>query len=238
MGNRTLSLSLVLRALALDSDAYDELRRDDNPFVEGLFFIVLVGAFTALLSLVGQLIAWAGTPDMTAIKDIVLQTYQQAPWWASIQGNPEALRQFQQFWDIAWQAFPALFGAPNPGSAALNIIGWPLGMLLSWLFYGVLAHLFARLLRGAGSLGQTLGLTALSFAPLLLRGLGFIPYLTLGAVLSTWQLLCRFKALRSAHELSWGRAFWATLLPFAVYLIFWLLLTGVGVAAIAALAGR
>jgi hypothetical protein len=27
--------------------------------------------------------------------------------------------------------------------------------------------------------------------------------------------------VRSAGQMSWGRAFWATLLPFAVYLVFW-----------------
>ncbi|PKO21468.1 MAG: hypothetical protein CVU38_14540, partial [Chloroflexi bacterium HGW-Chloroflexi-1] len=71
-----------------------------------------------------------------------------------------------------------------------------------------------------------------------LRGLGFIPFLTIGGVLSTWQLICRYKALRSAHGLSWGRTFWATILPFAVYLLCWLLVAGLGGAVIAAIVGR
>jgi hypothetical protein len=58
MGYRTLSLGLVLRALFLDTSAYDAMRDDDNPFVEGAFLVVVVGALTALLSLVGQLIAF------------------------------------------------------------------------------------------------------------------------------------------------------------------------------------
>ena len=62
MGHRTLSLGLVLRALFLDSDAYAELRDDDNPFVEGLFLLVIIGILTALLNLIGQLLAWASTP--------------------------------------------------------------------------------------------------------------------------------------------------------------------------------
>lgn len=238
MGNRTLSLGLVLRALFLDSEAYEQLRQDDNPFVEGLFLLAIIGAVTALLNAVGQVIAWAGMPSLDAIKAIVLEAYQQAPWWQFIAGSAESLRQFQQLWDLGWQIFPALFGVPNPGNAALNIILWPLGMVLSWLVYGILAHLFARLLRGTGSLGQTLGLTALAATPLLLRGLGFIPYFTIGGVLGTWQLICRYKAIRTAHELTWGRAFWATVLPFAVYAVFWLLVGGVGVAIVAAMAGR
>ncbi len=35
MGHRTLSLALIWRALFLDADAYEDLRDDDNPFVEG-----------------------------------------------------------------------------------------------------------------------------------------------------------------------------------------------------------
>ena len=62
MGHRTLSLNLVLRALFLDSNAYAELRDDDNPFVEGLFLIVLIGVISAMAALIGQLLAWASTP--------------------------------------------------------------------------------------------------------------------------------------------------------------------------------
>jgi hypothetical protein len=45
-------------------------------------------------------------------------------------------------------------------------------------------------------------------------------------VLNTWQLILRYKAVRSAHGLSWGRSLAATLLPYLAYLLFWLLLTG------------
>ncbi|MCX7669287.1 MAG: hypothetical protein N2439_04365, partial [Anaerolineae bacterium] len=62
------------------------------------------------------------------------------------------------------------------------------------------------------------------------------------AALNTWQLLCRYKAIRSAGQLSWGRAFWATVLPFAVYLILWAVagvLAALGIlAAVAAQGGR
>ncbi len=224
MGHRTLSLKLVLRALFLDGNAYAELRDDDNPFVEGLFLIVIIGVVTAMLALIGQLLAWASTPNLNAIKEIVLQNLQHMSWWSFMAGNPAALAQFQRWYDVGWQVVPALFGAPSPTTAALNIVTWPAGMLLSWLVYGVLAHVFARLLRGTGSLGQTLGVTALATTPLLLRGLHVVPFLVLGGVLNTWQLICRYKALRTTHNLTWGRAFWATLLPFLVYLLFWLVL--------------
>ncbi len=238
MGHRTLSLGLVFRALFLDTDAYDQLRDDDNPFVEGLFLIVIIGAITALLSLIGQFLAWAGSPSLNTIRDLILTMYQRQSWWSAISGNAEALRQFQQWWDLGWQIFPNLAGAPNPATAAFNILLWPLAALLSWFVYGLLAHLFARIFGGKGTVGQTLGTLALAFTPLLLRGLGFIPYFTVGAVMSTWQLLCRYKAVRSVHRLSWGRALGATVLPFLVYLLFWLLVGGIGAAVIAVVVRR
>ncbi len=238
MGHRTLSLGLVLRAFFLDGAAYDALRDDDNPFVEGAFLIVLIGIATALLSLVGQALAWASTPSIDTIKAIVLQNLQGMPWWSALASNPQALAQFNRQWDLGWQIFPRLFGAPDPTAAALNILTWPVVALLSWLIYGILVYLFARLLRGSGTLNQTLGTTALAATPLMLHGLGLIPFLTVGAVINTWQLLCRYRAVRSAHRLPVGRAAWATVLPFAVYLLFWLLVAGVAVLAIVLLARR
>lgn len=240
MGHRTLSIGLVLRALFLDRDAYNQLRDDDNPFMEGLFLVVIIGAVTALLNLVGQLLAWAGTPAMNDIKEAVWQSFPSMPWWSQMAGNATFMEQFKKYFDLGWQIFPQLFGAPNPGSAALNIILWPLMGVLSWLIYGLLAHLFARLLGGSGRIGQTLGVLSLSMTPLLLRGLGFVPYFTVGAVVNTWQLICRYKALRSAQQLSWGRAFWATVLPFGVYLVCWIIvgvIAALGIAAVAS-AGR
>jgi hypothetical protein len=238
MGYRTLSLNLVFRALFLDSDAYDQLRDDDNPFIEGLFLVVIIAAGTAVLNLIGQFLAWASIPQMGAIKQVVWEALQGTPWWGVMTANPQALRAFQGVWDLNWQIFPKLFGAPDPGVAALNILIWPLTAVVGWLIYGVLAHLFAKLLSGTGSLNETLGTTALGFSPLLFRGLGFIPFFVVGSAIATWQLICRYKAVRSAHRLSWGRAFWATLLPFAVYLLFWLFLGGIGAVIVAVLAGR
>ena len=76
MGNRTLSPGLVLRALFLDSEAYAELRDDDNPFIEGLFLLVIIGVLTAFLAVIGQLLAWASTPNLAAIKDVVFRNLQ------------------------------------------------------------------------------------------------------------------------------------------------------------------
>ena len=114
MGHRTLSLRLIFEALFLQDGADHELRQDDNPFVEGLFLVVLVGVITALLAWVGQLLTWASTPQLDAIKQLILNAYQRMPWWAEAMSVPGVSEQFQRFWNLGWQVFPVLFHAPNP----------------------------------------------------------------------------------------------------------------------------
>jgi hypothetical protein len=48
----------------------------------------------------------------------------------------------------------------------------------------------------------------------------------MGGVLSTWQLLSRYKAVRSAHQLPWGSAIGATLLPYLLAGLLAVLATG------------
>lgn len=238
MGHRTLTLGLVLRALFLDSEAFDEVRDDDNPFVEGLFLLVLMGLVTAALTLIGQLIAWGSVPQVSSIREVVMTALQQQPWWSSLNADPQASSTFQTLWDGLWRALPPLFGAPDPAMSALNLLVWPVWLVASWLIYAALAHGFARWLGGAGAFGGVLGATALSFTPILFRGLGIVPFIALGGALNTWQLILRYKAIRSAHGLTWGRALAATLLPYAVYLVLGLLAGGAALLFISLLAGR
>ena len=238
MGHRTLSLALVLRALFLDSEAFDELRDDDDPFVEGLFLLVIIGLVAAALALVGQVLAWGSVPHIDAIRDVVLNNLEQQPWWPAIGSNPGVLAVFQRIWDAGWRVLPPLFGAPDLGRAALNLLVWPIWLVLSWLVYALLAHGFARWLGGRGSLRGALGTAALSFTPFLLNGLSIVPFVVFGGVLNTWQLILRYKAVRSAHALPWGRSVAATLLPYLVYLVLWLLLGTALVLVVAAIVGR
>jgi hypothetical protein len=224
MGHRTLSLALLFRALILDSEAFDELRDDDDPLIEGLFLLVLIGVAAAALALIGQVLAWGSVPRIDAIRNVVINGLQQQPWWPALGSNPQALAVFQQIWDFGWRVFPALFGAPDPARAALNLLVWPIWLVLSWLVYGLLAHGFASLMGGRGSLRGALGAVSLAFTPFLFHGLGIVPFLVFGGVLNTWQLLLRYKAVRSAHGLPWGRSVVATLLPYLVYVVVWFLL--------------
>ncbi|MGD2205321.1 MAG: Yip1 family protein [Anaerolineae bacterium] len=229
------SLRLGWSALLFNTDAYEEMRTADNPVVKGLILIVVVGVVIALLGLVGTAIEWASTPDLGAIKDTIFRYMPQMPWWdEALRGLPDFPRQFKEWYDLGWQIFPRVFGAPNVGGAALSIITTPLGLVIRWLVYGLLAYLFARWLGGTADFSETLGVLALAVAPQALNVLTLLPFVELGSLVSVWGLLCAYFGLKTAHRLSWDRAVWATLLPFTLALVLLLLAGCLGTAIVAA----
>jgi hypothetical protein len=212
-------------ALFLQRRAYQAMADDDNPFVEGLFVLVVVGVLVALAGIVGTTLEWASSPNLNAIQEVVLRNLQGMPWWSQMEqaGGAEATQMFQQIWDMNWQIVSVL--TPSPASSLAGIVTVPLGLIFGWLLFGVIAHALARLFGGTATLSQTLGVTALAAAPQLVSLVTVIPFAVVAGV-GTWTLLCRYMALRTAHDLSWPRAVWATILPPIILgLIFGVLIT-------------
>jgi len=209
------SLRLGWNALLFEEDAYEEMAASTSPVVKGLIFIVVVGVIIALCGLVGTGLEWASIPNLGEIRDTAFFYMKQMPFWDAIaQEDPMALEQFEEWYQRGWDIFPRLFGAPDVGSAVLGIIMIPLGLVIRWLIYGLLAYVFARWLGGSGSLSKTLGVLALAVAPQALNVLTIIPFLQVGSIVAVWGLLCAYYGLKTAHNLSWTRAAWVTLLPF------------------------
>lgn len=227
------TLRLGWNALLLKDKAYEEMRSDPNPVVKGLILIVVVGLAVALLGFVGNVLEWASMPDLNEIKDTTFYYMTRMPWWEEASEDPEFERIFEQVWDWSWRFATTL--SPSLGGAALNIIFTPLGLIVRWLIYGLLAYLFARSLGGAGDLSETLGVLALAVAPQALNALSFFPYVAVGGVVSIWGILCAYLGLKIAHKLPWHRALWATLLPFILVFVVALLASCLGTAIFAAI---
>ena len=213
------SLRLGWDALLLKEEAYEKMRVADNPVIKGLILIIVVGVAVALLGLVGSVLEWATTPNLSEIREVVWTSLKQMPWWQEAARAPGFVDQFEQFYNTGWDVFPSLFGAATLGSALADIILIPLGLIIRWLLYGIVAYIFARWMRGTASLSQTLGVLALAVAPQALTALGILPYVTLGSLVGIWAILCAYVGLKTAHKLSWAEAMWATLLPFIVVLV-------------------
>jgi hypothetical protein len=206
------TLRLGWNALLLKTEAYEKMRTDPNPVVKGLLLIVIVGVAIALLGFVGNLLEWATTPNLSEIMDTIFSYMKQMPWWEMAARDPDFERIFDQIWNTNWSFVKAF--SPSPVGAAVNIVFTPVGLIVRWLIYGLLAYLFARWLGGTADLSETLGVLALAVAPQALNALTFFPYVTVGSVIGIWGILCAYVGLKTAHKLPWHRAFWATLLPF------------------------
>ncbi len=202
---------LGLGALFLKEETYQKMREETNPVVKGLILILLVAVVVALAAAVGKVLEWSTTPDLSNLKNIILQELQKMPWYAQMAREPQAVQTFQQIWDSVWQ-FVTPMTMVNVAGALLGIITNPILLALRWLIYGVVAFVFARMLGGKGNLTQTLGCTALAVTPEILGVFQLFPYVQLGGV-AVWGLACSYVGLKTAQQLTPWRAFWATVLP-------------------------
>jgi hypothetical protein len=217
--------------LFLRTDAYEEMRGARSPFLTGLIIIVVVGVIIAIAALVGTALEWASSPNLGDIQETVYQGIIQMPWYQeALQEVPGYDEIFLQWYELGW-TLGRTFGDASPGSALGGLVLTPLSLVIGWLVYGLLAHLFARLLKGEATLSQTLGCTALAVAPQLLKLTELVPYVAVGGVVGTWVLICRYAALKQAHRFTWGRAFWATVLPFAALWLLALIFAAIGILA-------
>ena len=215
---------LIGRGLFLEPGAYDEAADSDNPFVDGLFMVVIIGVVVAIAGAIGQAILWAMTPDLGEVKQIVYEGLLQLPLFEMMRENAIAFDMFQQNYDMGWQI--AEFLNPSFGGIFAGLIMGPLALIIGWLWFAIIAHAVAKLLGGNGRLSETLGATALATAPALLNVFGIIPTVVVAAV-GIWMLLARYIAVRRVHEnLSWGRSLIAVLSPMVVSIILFILFGG------------
>ncbi len=221
----TQSFGLLWDALFLDRRAYARMGEDESPAKKGLVILIVLGLALGVAGFIGATLEWASSPSLEAIKETVYEINTQAPWWQFMTQQPEALEFYNQIWEQVWQIVE--IATPTPASSLSGLIARPIGLVLSWLIFGLVVHLFARLLGGSAALGQTLGATALASAPQLLGLLTALPFVVLAGI-GVWTFLCRYMAIRVVHELSWGRALWAVLLTFLAFILLMFILGLVG----------
>jgi hypothetical protein len=226
-------LPTVAGALTFRDEVYRAAAEQPQPVRRGLVFIVTIGVITALAAVVGAALSTWTSPNMAALKTTIIDGVMSMPWTKELTPEQlaEAQRNMTQVMDTVWQIIGAV--VPNVPAALVGVITQPVSMILFWLVFGAVAHLFARLLAGHGTLAQTYGATALAAAPALLGVVKVIPTVQ-AAGLTTWALICTYLALKHAHGLTPGRAFWATVLPMVVFGLFVMLVAGSVAAVIAA----
>ena len=239
---------LTLRgALTLDGDFFRRFHARHDVFLRGVVLVAVVALIAALPVFIIDLVDHLGNPTNQA--DAIAQQFQQAiqnmtPYLKGM--SPEALAQINQGFEVGSEIATRIAAIPTPiprpvgsGLQALGSwlskpfanAGFPLSVasLATWLGYGLLVMLFARLLGGRGDMAGFFGTTSLYAVPHLLNFLGPVPYLgpLTGLIAFFWGAIIYIKATAVSHELTIERSLLAVLLPLLVALVI-LILVGLG----------
>lgn len=214
-------LGLLGQALFLNGAAYAAIREHRSPFRRGFLALLAVLGIVALARLIGLGLGLLVAPQLGSIQQIVHDFLIGLPWYSQqVQLDPQFQAQFEFGHTAAWDLIRLILGAPAPLQVGALYVGFSLITLLNWLVYGVLAHLFARWLGGQARFGQTMGVLALAYAPLLL----FVVELAPGAAMPVslvfaLLLVGKFLAISQGHGLSGGYALAAVAAPYLVVLV-------------------
>jgi hypothetical protein len=111
---------------------------------------------------------------------------------------------------------------PGLLAALLSALGlwlnWPLGWLANWIIYGAVVAGLARLMGAPNNLQTLFAATSFTAAPLVLTGLGPIPFLGPLAVIAgaIWAFALYYQGVRRVTGLDAVRTLLSMLLPVAV----------------------
>ena len=179
----------------------------DNPYAlrEGFLVVLMVGILVGIAGLIGNLLSRLASPDPLATLAIVQRSLERMALVVELQRiNPDFSL------DPVFSQLATTFSILQ-WSGVIGALITPFVYLLGWLIYGIIAHLVARALGGEGTLSQTLGCTALASGANLLAIAQVLPFVEIAGTTLLGLIGC-YIGLRTAHQLSAWRAFWAALL--------------------------
>jgi hypothetical protein len=99
-----------------------------------------------------------------------------------------------------------------------GVVSYPFGWLATYILYGLLVLVAAKILGGSATVQQMLGCTALAAVPFILGVFGLIPQLGYwpGAIAFLWGLVIYVMGTTVANEFGIGQAILAVILPILV----------------------
>ncbi|MFQ6058270.1 MAG: YIP1 family protein [Anaerolineae bacterium] len=215
--------------LLLEDQAFFKLKASTDVFTRGLLIIaavgLIVGLVTSAISFVQEV---TGPPPEVAMQE-ARRGIEQGIRMAESFGapiDPEIRELIKTYMDAGFKIAARVVRVaeattPLPGpigdlfEAVGRFVSYPFGWISTWMFYGLLVLLFAKLMGGRATIQQMLGTTSLVAVPHLLDLFGFIPCLgfLLGVVAFFWGLAIYVKGTAVANDFGLGKATLAVLLP-------------------------
>lgn len=214
-------LRLLGRTLLLGNEPYVAVRDGAKPGRRGFVIILVIIGLVVLAQLIGYWLGALTAPRLDSLQSLLYTAVVDLPWYAEqVQLDPTFATQFQQGYLVAWEALRIVLGYPTVTATGATIAAVVLLTLLNWFIFAVLAHWLARWYGSRASFGQTLGVLALAYAPLLLRVVEIVP----GAVAPTaliflLMLATKFLALKTVHGLGSFATLFVLLAPYVIVLV-------------------
>lgn len=208
---------LVREALLLNYRAFDKVKAAKDPLRRGLTILGLILLLLLVARGLQLLLGYLTTPRFDVLSADILDQVTGLNWYTEqATANPAFAQQFALAYEAVWQLIRVVGGFPSALGTIVALVSTAGSLLLGWLLYGSLAHVLARWFGGNAPLKQFLGPLALSYAPMLLFGLAFIPGLEIGGTLVfLYMLTTKFIAIRRTYLLSPGYSLAVLLAPYA-----------------------
>ncbi len=182
---------------------------------QGIGMIVVLGLVAGVVPLVANL--WLGIRMGAAVPFAAAAT-ALSDLAAAYTDNPAA-NQIANSAGMMAGIEPRLPGFLAALLSALGMwLNWPLGWLSNWLIYGAVVTGLARLLGANNRLQIHFAATSFAAVPLLLTGLGPVPFVGPLAVISAfvWAAILYYKAVRLVTGLDPMRTLLSMFVPVAV----------------------
>lgn len=236
-------IELSRGALSLKDDAFARMRDAPDGFQKALLLIVavslLVGLVASGISLIQELTQPPLEVQFQEIERGIEQGLASAEQFgaeidpearAAIQTSlREGFRMGRRIAEVAIGTMPL----PAPVSSLFEALGgWAsaaFSWLGSWMLYGLIVLIIAKLLGGTATIQEMLSATSLSVVPHVLDAfgplLGVIPCVgglagaALGLVTLVWGLAIYVKGTAAANRFSTGKALVAVLLPIVLLVL-------------------
>lgn len=224
-------VQLCRGALLLDTHTFIELKKSADVFQKGVLIIAMISLIVGLIaSAVGFVQDVTAPPSEEQRSEV--ERGRRASEIVELLGDridPETQERLRGYITSGMEAGSRIAETPAPLPAAVGdlfealgqFVSYPFGWMATWMLYGLLVLLAAKILGGRATVQQMLGCTALAAVPFILGVFGFIPQSGYwpGGIAFLWGLVIYVMSTAVANEFSIGKAILAVIVPILVILL-------------------
>ena len=216
-------------ALLLDTQTFTNLKNSATVFQKGVLVIVVISLIVGLITSAVGFVQEVTAPAPEEQRSEVERGTDRASEIVELLGDridPETQERLRGYITSGMEVGSRIAETPAPLPAMAGdlfeavgqFVSYPFGWMSTWMLYGLLVLVAAKILGGRATVQQMLGCTALAAVPFILGVFGFIPQLGYwpGLIAFLWGLVIYVMGTAVANEFGIGKAILAVILPILV----------------------